>query len=102
MKKKLLCLTAFALSGCATTGFNSHTGFAIISLQSEAAETTGRIGAKSGEACSMNILGIVATGDSTVRAAAQAGGISNVGTVDFQYTNILGIYGKVCTMVTGD
>ncbi len=102
MKTIHLFLTALSLSGCATTGFNSHTGYALISMHSEAAETTGRIGGKSGEACSMNILGIVATGDSTVVAAAKAGGISNVGTVDFDYFNVLGIYGRVCTMVTGD
>jgi hypothetical protein len=98
---KAVLLGAVVLPGCATTGLNSKTGLALVGLQVEAGEA-GTIGSKSGEACSTSILGIVATGDSSLVAAAKAGGITKIGTVDFAYTRILGIYGQVCTQVTGE
>ena len=98
----LLSILMFGLAGCATTGLGTRTGFALVGVQSEAAETTGKLGPKTGQACSTNILGIVASGDSSVAAAARAGGIQNVGTVDFKYLTVLIFYGQVCTIVTGD
>jgi hypothetical protein len=101
-KATLLSLAILGLTGCATTGFSSHTGGAIISLQTEAGEATEHDGAdKTGEACSSNILGLIAMGDSTVSAAMASGGIQTVSTIDYKYLNILALYGKVCTIVTG-
>jgi hypothetical protein len=99
----VLALCLVGLSGCATTGMFSNTGRGLVAMHTEAGEAgSGKVGGKSGEACSTNILGIVSNGDSSVSAAAKAGGIQNVGTVDFKYTNILGLYGQVCTQVTGE
>lgn len=58
-------------------------------------------GGKTGEAKVGFIIGIV-TGDASVTAAAKAGNISDIKTVDYKIFNILGIFGHVTTVVTGD
>ena len=58
-------------------------------------------GTKTGEACAMSILGLVAVGDGSIDAAKQAGGITQVASVDHKSFSILGIYGNVCTEVHG-
>ncbi|MEM1013726.1 MAG: TRL-like family protein [Planctomycetota bacterium] len=62
----------------------------------------GTVGTKSGEAMITSILGLVATGDASIRTAASNGGISEVMTVDTKVTNILGIYSTVTTVVSGE
>lgn len=59
-------------------------------------------GPKTGVAEAQNILGIVATGDASIQAAARNGGITRIATVEHQATSILGVWGKFTTMVTGD
>jgi hypothetical protein len=44
---------------------------------------------------------MVATGDASIQAAAAAGGVKNVTTVDHYTRNILGILGEFCTIVRG-
>jgi hypothetical protein len=64
-------------------------------------DAEGGIGAKEGKSCAQSILGLVATGDASVKAAAAAGGIKNVTRVDHYSKNILGILGEYCTIVGG-
>ena len=98
---KTLCLavaTATLLTGCAMTGQNSRTGFAIVNMQTEGGGATGHSQMdKEGVACSQNYLGFFATGDSSISKAMENGGISTVATVDFSYLQILNFYGEVCT-----
>jgi hypothetical protein len=54
-----------------------------------------------GEACSTNILGIIASGDSSIEAAKRNGGIQKVAYADTTYFNILGLYQKGCTVAKG-
>jgi TRL-like protein family len=63
--------------------------------------TTSTAANKEGKACAQSILGWVATGDASVTAAKNAGGITNVSTVDHTAKNILGIIGEWCTVVRG-
>lgn len=58
-------------------------------------------GGKTGTAKVGFVIGIV-TGDASVQAAARAGGISEIKTVDYEVFNILGIFGSVTTIVTGN
>ncbi len=58
-------------------------------------------GSKKGSACASNILGYIALGDASIAAAKKSGGITEVSHIDYQSTNILGIYGTTCTMVRG-
>lgn len=57
---------------------------------------------KKGEASCSVILGVILSGDASVNAAARAGGITHVCTVDVKRTAILGVfYVKETTQVTG-
>ena len=62
----------------------------------------GAIGTKEGKACAQSILGLIAQGDASIVAAAKAGGITNVTTVDHYTRNMLGIIGDFCTVVRGN
>jgi len=59
-------------------------------------------GPKTGKAEAQNILGVVATGDASIQAAARDGGITRIATVEHHSTNILMIWAKFTTIVTGD
>lgn len=56
---------------------------------------------KQGKACSSSILGLLARGDSSVRAAKANGGITEVVSVDHSARNLLNIVGEWCTLVRG-
>lgn len=55
-----------------------------------------------GDASSMSILGLIAMGDASVHAAAQAGNVKTIDHVDYTFFNILGIYSKFTTRVYGE
>ena len=56
---------------------------------------------KTGKACADSILGLVARGDASVRAAKQNGGITEVTSVDHSARNFLNIVAEWCTLVRG-
>jgi hypothetical protein len=56
---------------------------------------------KQGKACAESILGLLARGDASVRAAKEDGGITEVTVVDHSARNLLGIVGEWCTIVRG-
>ncbi|KKS39537.1 MAG: hypothetical protein UV02_C0066G0008 [Candidatus Kuenenbacteria bacterium GW2011_GWA2_42_15] len=56
---------------------------------------------RSGKSCASNVLGIVATGDSSIDNAKRQAGITQVSYADTTYFNILGIYQEGCTVVRG-
>lgn len=56
---------------------------------------------KEGKACAESILGLVARGDASVRAAKANGGITKVTSIDHSARNFLGIVGEWCTLVRG-
>lgn len=60
------------------------------------------VGKKSGMSSTMSIIGLVAIGDGSVATAAQNGGLTTISGADYEYTNILGIYQKYTTIVTGE
>jgi TRL-like protein family len=57
--------------------------------------------AKEGKACAESILGLLARGDASVRAAKADGGITEVSSIDHSARNLLGIVGEWCTIVRG-
>ena len=61
----------------------------------------GKTGEKSGEACATGILGAAAFGDASLDAAKKAGGITEVHSVEFHGSSILGLYTQGCTEVHG-
>jgi hypothetical protein len=56
---------------------------------------------KQGKACAQSILGLLARGDASVRAAKENGGITEVSSVDHSARNLLNIVGEWCTLVRG-
>jgi len=56
---------------------------------------------KQGKACAESILGLLARGDASVRAAKENGKISEVTSVDHSARNLLNIVGEWCTIVRG-
>ncbi|MDR2159168.1 MAG: TRL-like family protein [Treponema sp.] len=93
MKKAVLVLAlavvALAMMGCP-------------SLNQPVSATGNPIGSKTGQASGQIILGAFGDVDAGIVAAAQAGGISKVSTVDFQVKNFLGLVVTYTTTVTGE
>ncbi len=92
------------LTGCAGIAFSGQ-GVPMAVLYADATvgkhATNNNVGKKKGEACATSILGLVTTGDASIRAAADAGGIKEVSAVDHSIKNILGIVATYCTVVSG-
>jgi hypothetical protein len=57
---------------------------------------------KEGKVCSYSILSLVAFGNSTIAAAKKDGKITNVAEVNNTAFSILGLYGRYCTVITGN
>jgi len=104
MTKLLALPLLLGLTGCAGLAFArqgiAH-GFIYADATTPVHVTNNNVGRKTGEACAMSILGIITTGDATMRAAADAGGIRDISAVDASIMNVLGIYAKMCTIVSG-
>jgi hypothetical protein len=90
----------YVLSGCAIAAPGIVQGGLFSSYTLGSAAGTGDA-KKSGEACAMSILGIVGIGDASIDAAKKEAGVSTVAAVDHHAFNILGLYGSVCTVVSG-
>lgn len=65
-------------------------------------DAEGSLGTKEGKACAKTILGWIASGDASIKAAAMNGGIRKVTRVDHHSKHFLGIQGEYCTIVGGD
>ncbi|MBU6153249.1 MAG: hypothetical protein KGP28_03000 [Bdellovibrionales bacterium] len=98
----LLPMTFSLLSSCATPA--SHTGMGLIRTNhyEGVLVTANPAGKKRGMACTENYFGLVTTGDATLSAAMKDGAITTVSSVDHHYESTLGVFGKVCTIVTGN
>ncbi len=104
--QKLIPPLAFGLVGCAAPIYpvgaiynNVKTPSPLTQVE---AQGENKAGPKQGKACATGILGLVAWGDATVDTAKKAGGITDVHTVEWDSTAVLGpIYFKACTIVTG-
>jgi len=113
MKKALtfagLMVFAAVASGCAGVGgYTQPAG--LTPLAGVYTETTsggiihenGTAATKTGKACGTSILGIVATGDTTVNTAMANGGIHKAVYTEYTYKNILNLFAEVCTVVRGN
>ena len=105
MKKAILLAAAVAaaatLSGCAAVATPLQ-GVLYSDVNYPITATSSEVGSKTGEATATSILGIFATGDASVAAAAKAGGITKIKTVDVKASNILTFYAKYTVVVTGE
>ncbi len=90
--------------GCAITGFaTSRTGAGLVTVLTEPLAVAGPGEAVlEGDACAVNIFGLVVAGNTSMEKAKLEAGIRRVSTVDVKYRNILGLVGWTCTVVRGD
>jgi hypothetical protein len=102
MRKSLLGLVfgCALLAGCAGAATPIYGWYADVEWSTEL--PNGPAGSKTGEAKATSILGIVAQGDCSISAAAKAGGITKVMTVEHHTKNILGLFAEFSTKVTGE
>jgi hypothetical protein len=107
MKKLIGCLSAVALVGLLTgcVGPMGPVGAASAWIYTDVSGplcATGNSGAsKVGEASSTGII-CVATGDSSIKAAAASAGITKIQHVDYHVTSVLGVYSKTTVTVYGE
>ena len=104
MKKTLILLSlAFLMTSCGYTLNRSGPGFLYtdtvdaISFDNSVAKPN-----KVGRACSTRVLALVASGDASMETAKRNGYITKISSADTEYFNILGVYGKACTVVRGE
>ena len=105
--KKTLVVSAIGamsllLSGCLCAPFEPPVGLVSVIKAPLSTEGNWEMGSKSGESSSISILGLVAVGDCSISTAADAGGVSKVNHVDYEYRNVLGIYQKATVIVYGE
>lgn len=97
-------LVLMGLTGCAGMAFMGQgvpQGFIYANATTGKQATDNNVGKKKGEACATSILGWITTGDASIRAAADAGGIKEISAVDGSIKNVLGIFATYCTVVSG-
>jgi hypothetical protein len=104
MKKLIALVSGMALcmlfiTGCATS---MPVGTLYTQLQLPVATNPDTAGAKKGIAESKSYLSLIATGDSSIHAAMENGGIKKVSHIDWEVENILGLMGTYRTIVYGE
>jgi hypothetical protein len=93
-------LLAFSTTGC--MGVATPAAGALYTGVKWDGGVRGTTGPKRGEACASAFLGLIATGDASVAAAARNGNISDISGTDHESTVILfGLYGRYCTIAYG-
>ena len=60
------------------------------------------VGPRRGEASSTSVLGLYASGDCSIAAAARNGGLKKIGHVDYEYVNVVGIWQQATVIVYGE
>ena len=101
----LLSVASLGFAGCGAViqGKPMGAGSIYSDVQfNEAVVAQASAGAKQGESCATSILGLVATGDASALSAAKKAGITKIATVDGTHSNILGLFGKYCVVVSGE
>ena len=106
MKTALLPMTvlmaaALLLSGCAMV-LTPATGFLYSDVKGPHAVTPNAGYSKVGTSQCTSILGWIATGDASIKAAMENGGITEIDHVDYKTEVVLGVYAKLTVIVYGD
>lgn len=95
----LVLVLSFALGGCMV---NPLLGGLYTNVSFHTGDHQQEIGSKSVEKCISNILGLIATGEASAAQAAKDAGIKKITSIDYRMTNILGLFGTYCILVTGE
>ena len=95
----LASLLAVGLAGCLSAPFQPPSGVVSVTTAPLSTEVNWEVGSKRGEASSTSVLGLYASGDCSIAAAARNGGLKKVGHVDYEYVNIVGVWQKATVIV---
>ena len=106
MNKTLVAAVAGAatlfVGGCINAPFRPPCGI-VTSIEAPlSTEGNWDVTQAKGTATATTVLGLVASGDCSVAAAAKNGGIKKVNHVDYRYKNILGLYQETTVVVYGE
>lgn len=97
----LASLTLLFTTGCAMAA-SPVTGFIYTKVDAPLTVNADAEAKKTGSATCKSYLGLCATGDASIEAAAKAGGITKIHHVDFKSYSILGVYAEFTTVVHGE
>ena len=89
----------FMLAGCQTVA-SPVSGIFMQNVGIPLDAGTTSVGSKEGKACATSYFGFYAHGDASIKAAAAAGGITKIDTVDAEVTSLV-VIGTWCTVVRG-
>jgi len=89
------------LSGCALVGGPVSNGLLMTNLRGPGHATVNTETPKMGTGCSSNVLGLIATGDSSIDAAKRSANITEVASVDYDSFSLLSVYARFCVIVRG-
>ena len=95
---RILLVLVF-LSSCAVTPHMP--GIVVVSKGNVTTTLVKKPAKKTGEACTISILGLVTVGNASIDSAIKNGQIKKVSYIDNSYKNILGIYQQYCTLARG-
>jgi hypothetical protein len=90
------------MSSCAMVNRSPLVGVLYTNVKSPSLVTNNSNASKVGTAEATSILGIVATGDASIDAAAKSAGITKIHHVDEESTSILGLFAKYKVFVYGE
>lgn len=96
-----LLLIAGLMSSCAFVA-SPVTGFVYTDIKGPLAVTDNAGSTKVGTAKMQSILGIVATGDASIEAAAKSAGITKIHHVDYEATSVIGVIATFTVVVYGE
>ena len=102
MNKVLGIGLLLTLTGCLSAPFQPPAGLVSVTRAPLSTEGNWNVGSKRGEASSTSWLGLYASGDCSINAAAENGGLQAITHVDYEYTNIIGIWQKATVIVYGE
>ena len=98
----MMAAMAIGVAGCLSAPFQPPSGLVASTKAPLSTEGNWEIGSRCGESSSTSILGLYASGDCSIATAARNGGLKKVNHVDYEYTNIIGIWQKATVIVYGE
>ncbi|MCO6494048.1 MAG: TRL-like family protein [Phaeodactylibacter sp.] len=98
----LVAVIAFLVSSCGAYVATPLTGFIYTDVKAPLGVTSNPVASKVGTAEATSILGIVATGDASIEAAAKKAGITRISHVDYEANSVLGVFAKFTVYVYGE
>ena len=98
----LVTFLTIGVAGCLSAPFQPPNGLVSVTTAPLSTEGNWDVGSKKGEASSFSVLGLYASGDCSIAAAARNGGLKKIGHVDYEYFNVIGIWQKATVIVYGE